>query len=946
MWAARTILFPVAALTFFFVYAPWAIPFLLLSSLLVTVALFTAGRKGREPMRVSLARQKGSVLLGLIAAMVVMATLGAAMVPMFSASYMNQAGADQGRKAYFLAESGFRYAASQFLNASSEAAKQTALTNVNNKTCNLLNNGGSFTTIVYPFWTVTQSTAGTTLTTQLFGTIPGELSTGTGGYFKVGSNTFYSYSTRSGSGTTVTFTGISPATPPAAGQDLLPVVLASSGTTVSNGGSLTLSGTGADAFPPLNGNFTLYPTPAGLTGGIVFNYEKKVGSTLQNITLADPTKTWINFTVTSGVITNPNTTKIILDKHLRVSSTGNYAGSSRQIVYNAPIGWMAGGGQFQKQQFHDQFNNDAAWYTAQGLGGHSVSAGAMNVTSVVDPTTTGSGLLDFLLGLFGWGSDGLWAFNAWNWATTNTNLAQAWHDAGGNLSYDLQIKMNNTQPYWMGGVGFRLRNNSDNSDVHTYGLSFTRQRQTSTCFLWSCTAFGNNDGIHPDLRPFGNYSASHFISGSSFWGTQARYSDPGIVLWQRNGPATGTGSFKVLAYRTITAADNLTTGTGVDMRLKAWSSLMVRLLEGYELQFNLGRVDASDRHIKYGDTIRNSDGSKTARVIGSPIMTTAWGGTGTTVGAGRFILTNVTGGGFSSGEDLYLDGGTADAYARANAAQAATKANYIMVYTSDDRSPAGAGDTIQANEVRIGNLRDSANWPPDNWTDRTAANDYFTLVQWYTAGMGLGSEMAPALTSGNWTTGTNWTIASNELQKDSNGTGTARPNPALTITSGVTYAVSISVIRTAGSFTYSLGGVTSSSINATGTYTADITATSSGNLIFTPTNSSRFRITAVSVRPYVAMNVPTLDTTPDGQGNVASYVDAVTSSDFHWAVIKTAALRSPTWTSSSTVADFATPGDHIAIVTSSSAGTSTSYDDFAVQLDTKSGTGFLPPIQQ
>jgi hypothetical protein len=62
--------------------------------------------------------------------------------------------------------------------------------------------------------------------------------------------------------------------------------------------------------------------------------------------------------------------------------------------------------------------------------------------------------------------------------------------------------------------------------------------------------------------------------------------------------------------------------------------------------------------------------------------------------------------------------------------------------------------------------------------------------------------------------------------------------------------------------------------------------------------------------------------------------------------IRTWALISPSWTSTSQPTDFMTPGDHISLLTSSSAGTSTSYDDFAIQLDMKAGSGFLPPIQQ
>ena len=135
--------------------------------------------------------------------MVIMATLSAAMLSMFSASYMNQAYADQGRKTYFLAESGFRYAASRFLNAGGEAGRLAAMTAMNGKTCNLLDNGGSFTTRVYPYWFKSQGAAAgaTALSTQVYGTIPAEFSgTLSAGQIRVGAG-YYAYGSGSGSGT-------------------------------------------------------------------------------------------------------------------------------------------------------------------------------------------------------------------------------------------------------------------------------------------------------------------------------------------------------------------------------------------------------------------------------------------------------------------------------------------------------------------------------------------------------------------------------------------------------------------------------------------------------------------------------------------------------------------------------------------------------------------------
>ena len=974
MGAVRGLLAPVAALTFFLVYAPLAIPFIILISLIFTVMLFSAVRRGIRPLRSGILRARGSVLIVLIVTMVIMAALGAAMMTMFSASYSNQVYADLGRKTYYLAESGFRYAASQFLNAGNEAARLTAMTAMNNKTCNLLTGAGSFTTRVYPYWFKSQAAAAgaTTLATQVYGTIPTEF-TGSfsAGQIQVGSS-YYSYTSGSGSGTAITFSGLSPVLPTtAAGVDVQPVTQPGSDQSLSKSGSLTLSGTGSAVFPLLNGNFILNPTPTGMASGAVFNYTKRTGSTLVNVTLSDGTQnaSW------TGAVSIPAATKVVLDKFIRLSSTGTLGNTSREVSYNVPVGWMAGGGELGKAKFVDQFTNDANWFTAQAMGTHTVSGGAMQVTSVVDPTGA-SGLGAFLQGLSGWGGNGFWGFNAFNWGSTNANLANAWMDASGCLSYDLQVKVKNTGPYFFAGLGFRMANNSNSTDLYQYGVSFVRARQTRIAFLSNPTgSYSQNSDMASALIPTGLYPSSpetgsvYSCGAFGLWKCQDQYSDPAIILWQRTGPTTGTGAFKLLAYHILNASDGVLTGSSPNFRLKDWSSLMVRLVEGYELPFTRGLVDASSRHLKYGDTVSNSAGTKTARVIGTPIITTNWGSANTTVAAGRLILTTVVGSGFSANEDIYLTGGTSSAYARAAGAQATTKASYIMVYYSDDKT-AVAGNTIQTDSTRIGNTRDGAYflagnaWPPDDWTDRAAGlpsatppgNDYFTLVKWFSTATSPGSEMAPAITTANWTLTTGWTISSSELRKSVNGTLTARPKTALAITAGVTYDVSVTVTNlTAGSFSYTLGGVSSGAISANGTYTNAITATGTGNLIFTPTpNNSRFRITAVSVIPRITIDTPTLDTTADSQGNVASFVSALSTTDLYQAVIKTSALDSKAWTSSSVATDFT--GDAIALTTSGCTpstsgcdagdGSYTYYDDFGIQLDTKSGSGFLPPIQQ
>ncbi|OPL15165.1 MAG: hypothetical protein AVO39_01825 [delta proteobacterium MLS_D] len=939
MWVVRVVLAPVAAVTFMVLYAPLIIPFILFVSVILTMTLIAAvRRKTGKATSLSPAGQKGGILIGLIVTMVIMSALGAAVLPLFSSSQMTQVYADASRKTYFLAESGYRFAASEFLNAASESAKLTTLNDMDGRTYNLLDNNGSFNLRVYPYWFKAQAASGgdTAVTATVYGTLPQEFDGSfAGGEISVG-NKILSYDNGSGSGSTVTFNLSSDLDSAISDDaDIVTVARPSSSQTFSKGDNIVLDSTGTGRFPEVNGIFILQPSVPGFAGS-VFMYEKRSGNVLQGIALADTEE---NASWTSNVSVDENTA-VVLDKYLKLSSTGTIGGYSREIMYNVPIGWVAGGegGKFRKEQYHDTFGSDANWFTDESLGGHSVSGGVMQVTEMqtTPPDSAPGGVLGAIVSWLS-GAGGQWAAVAFDWSNVNTNLAQSWMDAGGCLSYDIQAKVNTPAPYFFAGLGFRMRNNEDDSDLYTYGVSFIRQRQIRNWFFFSPSNWSDNDGINPALRPFSSYSSGQFIAGSVFLGTQARYSDPGIILWQRTGPPDGPGTFQLLGHKTIVPGDGLTTGTGPDLRLNPWSTLMVRLTEGYELEFNQGRVDENGRHLKYGDMITSEDGSKKARIIGTPITTTSWGVSNSFDGAGTMLLTNVAGGGFSSNDNLYLSGGDAVAYARADSDQAASKTNYIMVYFSDDKEPV-AGNTVQTDNTRIGNQWEHVNWPPDDWTDRAGGlptatppgNDYFTLVQWFP-----GPQIVPSISRENWSTGNGWSISGDELRKDSNGTETAQPRDSLFIMTGTTYDVTFTVSNhTRGGFNYTLGGVSGSAVSANGTYTTVITATSSGNLVFTPTtNNSRFRITNISVIGR--------DTLNRGEAN---YVSALGGTDFYQAVVKTGALLSPDWDGE--ITDFLDRGDHIALFTSSSAGTLTQYDDFGIQLDQKAGTGFLPPIQQ
>jgi hypothetical protein len=86
-------------------------------------------------------------------------------------------------------------------------------------------------------------------------------------------------------------------------------------------------------------------------------------------------------------------------------------------------------------------------------------------------------------------------------------------------------------------------------------------------------------------------------------------------------------------------------------------------------------------------------------------------------------------------------------------------------------------------------------------TARRLASDVDLTVGLTTGGKNVyvyateGSELAPALTAGNWTVGAGWEspIVGPGLIKNADGTGTQTPSAATTIVAGTTYKVVITL---------------------------------------------------------------------------------------------------------------------------------------------------------
>lgn len=98
-----------------------------------------------------------------------------------------------------------------------------------------------------------------------------------------------------------------------------------------------------------------------------------------------------------------------------------------------------------------------------------------------------------------------------------------------------------------------------------------------------------------------------------------------------------------------------------------------------------------------------------------------------------------------------------------------------------------------------------------------------------------------------WTLGSGWSYGTNNVYHTS-GTATLVPNPALNIVIGGIYTLTYSVSScSAGTITPNLGGAAGTARSTNGTFIQALTATTTGNLIFTPSTTFNGTIDDVSI---------------------------------------------------------------------------------------------------
>jgi len=168
----------------------------------------------------------------------------------------------------------------------------------------------------------------------------------------------------------------------------------------------------------------------------------------------------------------------------------------------------------------------------------------------------------------------------------------------------------------------------------------------------------------------------------------------------------------------------------------------------------------------------------------------------------------------------------------------------------------GAGVTWYGNHIYSQMTQGSVPFFGSNWLlsqDNTGFyyDDTLNRLSLFST---VGSEV---ITNGNftgsasgWTLGSGWAYSSNAVNKSSNGTATL--SQSITLYLQREYVLTYTISNwTAGTVTPALWGFTGTIVSANGTYTERFVAQSSSTITFTPSNTARFTIDSVSVKPMI-----------------------------------------------------------------------------------------------
>lgn len=431
--------------------------------ILVSLALMIHRFWTREPYRRRETNQTGSALLLLIAAIVFFAALGSVLVPLISSSGQMFLGTDHAYKAYLLAESGYRFAASKYLNAGSESARNDQLVALHQRSFNLRDNQGGFSLEIYGYYyeVMTNPQGTKTLQTRVCAAPADDVNFS--GPFKLRfENQTIEFSSAALSGSnTITFTASNPLPYIPPGTIALPIADVIKDQQLSSGDYLEYESGDGSLLPLHNGQI--------MVAGKLLEYSSNDRVHNRLLGIKDP-----NDPEMSGLQIHAGD-QIELEPFVRLESTGFFGQgqnlTKRKVVYHTPLPPALI--PTKRQEFHDEFENAQNWKTSR-WGGHQIQKigdnNALRVTQTEYVPDMGKGSLIEL-----------------DHVKTPVDLEESRRASGGFLSYDTQVKIGffkTTNPpafgycpsapipcYFAAGLNLRL-----DADLNGLGISLLRGR--------------------------------------------------------------------------------------------------------------------------------------------------------------------------------------------------------------------------------------------------------------------------------------------------------------------------------------------------------------------------------------------------------------------------------------------------------------------------------------
>lgn len=281
-----------------------------------------------------------------------------------------------------------------------------------------------------------------------------------------------------------------------------------------------------------------------------------------------------------------------------------------------------------------------------------------------------------------------------------------------------------------------------------------------------------------------------------------------------------------------------------------------------------------------------------------------------------YLGATITGTGIPAGTTItYIDA----AGQKFNISQATTQAGTNVTITLPVQ--AGMAVALLIN-------RPNAGIPYGTTVASVESSTSLTLSNAATADYGYVANGSFTGNANGWTLGSGWTYGSNAVtHTGGGGTATLTPNPAVNIIIGGVYTLTYTISGvSAGTVTPTLGGVAGTARSTNGRFIQAITATTTGNLFFTPTTTFNGTIDDVSIGLTTSFlpftESPEFVVTPHDYTSAKNYVLQSRTLATSWTASGITATSANTYQAPSDVT-WATPATSTSLLSTTTPGTLT-----------------------